>query len=165
MSARHHLAIYPGSFDPITNGHLDILGRAVRVFDRVELVVAVNHTKKTLFEIEERCALARESAAHLPGVSVSAFEGLVVEAARRLGAAAMVRGLRQVTDFDYELRMAFANRRLNPDIETVLFMTSEEHAFVSASIVREIFHWGGDVTSFVPPPVAAALARRREEAA
>lgn len=157
MSPKHRLALYPGSFDPITNGHLDILERAVRIFDEVEVTVAVNLDKKTLLNIDERCALIRESTAYLDRVSVVQFEGLLVEYARKRGAIALVRGLRQVGDFDYEFRMAFANRRLNPDIETVFFMTSEEHAFVSASIVREIHRWGGDVSKFVPEPVVRAL--------
>lgn len=155
------LALYPGTFDPITYGHLDILSRALRIFDAVEVTVAVNASKKTLFTPEERCDLIRASTAHLERVTVASFEGLLVEHARAQGAGALVRGLRQVTDFDFEFRMAFANRRLAPDIETVFFTTSEEHAYVAASIVREIHHWDGDVTSFVPPPVAEALAAKK----
>ena len=154
------LALYPGTLDPFTYGHLDILERALRIFDRIEVTVAVNASKHTLFSIDERCAMIRESTAHLHGVSVEAFEGLLVDRARACGAAALVRGLRQVGDFDYEFRMAFANRKLYPDVETVLFMTSEAHAFVSASIVREVHRWGGDVSMFVPPPVVEALARK-----
>ena len=107
------------------------------------------------------CEIIRRSTAHLRGVSVEAFEGLLVDRARAQGAAALVRGLRQVGDFDYEFRMAFANRKLYPDVETVLFMTSEAHAFVSASIVREVHRWGGDVSMFVPPPVVEALSKKR----
>lgn len=151
------LALYPGTFDPITYGHIDILERALRVFDRVEVTIAVNKNKQTLLTIDERTALVRESTAHLKGVSVAAFEGLLVDHARQVGAVALVRGLRQVTDFDYEFRMAFANRRLAPGLESVFFMTSEEHAFVAASIVREIHRWGGDISSFVPPPVLRKL--------
>ncbi len=151
------LALYPGTFDPITYGHLDILERALRVFDRVEVTVAVNKNKQTLLSIEERTELVRESTRHLKGVSVASFEGLLVDHARAVGAIALVRGLRQVTDFDYEFRMAFANRRLAPEIESVFFMTSEEHAYVAASIVREIHRWGGDISSFVPPPVVRML--------
>lgn len=157
------LALYPGTFDPITYGHLDILERARRLFDAVEVTVAVNARKQTLFTIEERCALVEASVAHLDGVTVAPFEGLLVDRARARGAVALVRGLRQVSDFDYEFRMAFANRRLAPEIETVFFMTSEEHAFVAASIVREIHRWGGDVAPFVPPPVVDALRQRRPQ--
>ena len=158
------LALYPGSFDPITYGHLDILERALRLFDEVEVTVAVNTRKQTLFTVEERCALVEAATQGMEGVErliVAPFEGLLVDHARARGAVALVRGLRQVSDFDYEFRMAFANRRLAPDVETVLFMTSEEHAFVAASIVREVHYWGGDVSHFVPPPVVEALAAKR----
>ncbi|HET6569601.1 MAG TPA: pantetheine-phosphate adenylyltransferase [Rhodothermales bacterium] len=151
------LALYPGTFDPITYGHIDILERALRVFDRVEVTIAINKAKQTLLTLDEREELVRQSTAHLRGVSVASFEGLLVDHARQVGAAALVRGLRQVSDFDYEFRMAFANRRLAPGLESVFFMTSEEHAFVAASIVREIHRWGGDISSFVPPPVLRKL--------
>lgn len=155
------LALYPGTFDPITYGHLDVLERARRLFDAVEVTVAVNANKQTLFSIDERCALVEASIDHLDGVTVAPFEGLLIDRARDRGAVALVRGLRQVSDFDYEFRMAFANRRLAPEIETVFFMTSEEHAFVAASIVREIHRWHGEVAHFVPPPVVEALKQRR----
>lgn len=160
------LALYPGTFDPITRGHLDVLQRALSVFDQVEVTVAVNAAKTTLFSTEERVELVRDSIAELPDsvksrVSIEAFEGLLVRQAERRGAIALIRGLRQVSDFEFEFRMALANRRLSPGLETVFFMPSEEHAFVAASIVREIHRWDGDVSSFVPAPVIAALARKR----
>jgi len=151
------VALYPGSFDPFTMGHLDIVERAVKVFDSVEITVAVNAEKKGLFSLEERCGLIRECVQHLTQVTVVAHEGLIVDRAKTINAIALVRGLRQVADFDYEFRLAFANRRLCPELETVFLMTSQEHAFVSASIVRDIHKWGGDLSSFVPPPVARAL--------
>ncbi len=157
------LALYPGTFDPVTLGHLDVLERALCVFDRIQVTVAVNDAKKSLFSTDERVALVRESAAGIDGaerVDVQAFEGLLVDHARAVGAVALVRGLRQVSDFDYEFRMALANRRLAPDLQTVFLMPSEAHTFVAASIVREIHRWGGDVTSFVPPVVVDALAAR-----
>lgn len=157
------LALYPGTFDPVTLGHLDVLERALHVFDRLQVTVAVNDAKQSLFSTEERVALVRESVAGLAGaarVEVQAFEGLLVDHARAVGAVALVRGLRQVSDFDYEFRMALANRRLAPSLQTVFLMPSEDHTFVAASIVREIHRWGGDVSSFVPPPVVAALAAR-----
>ncbi len=154
------LALYPGTFDPLTNGHLDILERALHVFDRVEVTVAVNAGKTTLLSLPERTELVRTCTSHLDGVSVASFEGLLVDRAREVGAVALVRGLRQVSDFDYELRMAFANRRLYPELESVFFMTSEEHAYVAASIVREIHRWNGDVSSFVPKPVADRLRKK-----
>lgn len=157
------LALYPGSFDPFTLGHQDVLERAVRVFDRVEVTVAINSGKNTLFTIEERCALIEASVAHLDRVEVARFEGLLVDYARDRGATALVRGLRQVSDFDYEFRMAYANRRLYPELETVFFMTSEDHFMISSSIVREIHRWDGDLRSFVPKPVLEALAEKRRK--
>jgi pantetheine-phosphate adenylyltransferase len=155
------LALYPGTFDPFTFGHLDVLERASRLFDQVEVTVAINASKAPLLTVEERCALVEDCTQHLHGVSVSAFEGLLVDRARERGAIALVRGLRQVSDFDYEFRMAFANRKLYPEVETVFFMTSEEHAMISASVVRDVHRWDGDLTSFVPPPVVEALQAKR----
>jgi len=157
------LALYPGTFDPMTLGHLDVLQRALKVFDEVEVTVAVNRNKQFLLDIEERVALIKACTRDLPGVIVSSFEGLLVEYARQRKASALIRGLRQVSDFDYEFRMAFANRRLCPEVETVFFMTSETYAFISASIVREIYAWGGDISSFVPEPVLEALEKKRKE--
>ncbi|HYE95420.1 MAG TPA: pantetheine-phosphate adenylyltransferase [Rubricoccaceae bacterium] len=160
------LALYPGTFDPITRGHLDVLGRALRLFDRVEVTVAVNVAKQTLFSTEERVRLVEESLEELPAdlrdrVAVVAFEGLLVDQARARGASALIRGLRQVSDFEYEMRMALANRRLAPEIETVFLMPSEEHAFTAATIVREIHRWAGDTSSFVPAAVERALRTKR----
>ncbi len=156
-------ALYPGTFDPVTFGHLDVLRRAVLLFGTVEVTVAVNADKRSLFTAAERCALVeaciREEG--LEGATVSAFEGLLVDRARAVGARVLVRGLRQVSDFDYEFRMALANRRLMPSLETAFLMTAEAHAFVSASIVRDVYRWGGDASLFVPPPVVAALERKR----
>ena len=162
------LALYPGTFDPITLGHLDVLERALRVFDRVEMTVAVNASKQTLFSTEDRVGLVQASVRDVEGaerVTVTAFEGLLVDHARATGAVALVRGLRQVSDFDYEFRMALANRRLFPELQSVFLMPAEDHTFVAASIVREVHRWGGDVSSFVPPVVAEALAQRRGDRA
>ncbi|PSR01305.1 MAG: pantetheine-phosphate adenylyltransferase [Bacteroidetes bacterium QS_8_68_28] len=156
------LALYPGTFDPFTYGHLDVLKRTLRLFDRVEVTVAVNAGKETLFTPEERVALARECAENLgPSVEVEAFRGLLVDRATERGAAALVRGLRQVSDFDYEFRMAFANRKLAPEVETIFLTPSEEHTFVSSTVVRDVHRWGGDVSKFVPPPVVEALREKR----
>jgi pantetheine-phosphate adenylyltransferase len=155
------LALYPGSFDPFTFGHLDIVERAARLFDRVEVTVAVNRAKKPLLSIDERCALIVECTRGLPNVTVSSFEGLLVDFARARGASTLVRGLRQLSDFDFESRLAFANRRLHADLETILLITSERHSLIHASIVREIHAWGGDLSSFVPARVLAALAGTR----
>ena len=160
------LALYPGTFDPITLGHLDVLARALYLFDRVEVTVAVNDAKTTLFTLEERVRLIDASAAELAGaerLTVTAFEGLLVDHARAQGAIALIRGLRQVSDFDYEFRMALANRRLAPEIQTVYLMPSEDHTFVAASLVREIHRWGGDTSSFVPEAVEQAFRERARD--
>ena len=158
------LALYPGTFDPVTLGHVDLIGRALGLFDRVEVTVAVNASKETLFTAEERAALVRESAAELPGADrlvVTRFEGLLVDRARAAGASALVRGIRGAADFDYEMRMAMANRELIPGLETVFLAPPPEHLFVSSSIVRDVHRWGGDTAAFVPAPVQRALAGRR----
>ncbi len=159
-SIDRRLALYPGTFDPVTYGHLDILERALRLFDQVEVTIAVNAGKQALLSTEERCDLVRRCTTHLDGVTVASFEGLVVDYARQRGAAALVRGLRQVSDFDYEFRMAFANRKMYPELETVFLMTSEAHALVSSTIVRDVHRWGGDLSAFVPPPVVEALQKK-----
>ncbi|MDA0874221.1 MAG: pantetheine-phosphate adenylyltransferase [Bacteroidetes bacterium] len=154
---RTGLALYPGSFDPFTLGHLDILERACRLFDRVEVTIARNSEKSGFFPTDKRKALIEACSGHLDNVRVVVFDGLLADHAARSGASALVRGLRQVADFDYEFRMAFANRRLAPQVETVFLMPSEEHALITASIVREIHRYGGDVSSFVPEPVLRAM--------
>ncbi|MFB6098153.1 MAG: pantetheine-phosphate adenylyltransferase [Salinibacter sp.] len=153
-------ALYPGTFDPFTFGHRDVLERALRLFGRVEVTVGVNVEKETLFSTEERTELIRECTRDLKGVRVEAYEGLIVDRARQVGAVALVRGLRQVSDFDAEFRMAFANRKLAPELETVFFMTSEEYALISSSMVRDAHRWDGDVSKFVPPPVVKALEQK-----
>lgn len=163
MPTDPRIALYPGTFDPFTYGHLDVVERARRLFEEVEVTVAVNAQKKTLLGVEERCALIEACTAHLGGVTVAPFEGLLVERARARGAGVLVRGLRQVSDFDYEFRMAFANRKLHPELETVFLMTSEAHAFISSTIVRDVYRWGGDLSKFVQPPVAEALRKKREQ--
>jgi len=160
------LALYPGTFDPVTLGHLDVLERALTLFDRVEVTVAMNVSKKTLFSLEERVRLIEESIAGMKGsdrVTVNPFDGLLVDHARTTGAIALIRGLRQVSDFDYEFRMALANRRLAPEVQSVYLMPSEAHTFLAASIVREIHRFGGDTSSFVPEPVQLALERVKGE--
>lgn len=151
------LALFPGTFDPFTLGHLDVLRRALKIFDRVEVTVAVNDTKLPLMSIEDRCELILASVSDLENVTVTAFEGLLVDHARATGATALVRGLRQVGDLEFERRMAFANREMYSQLETVFFMPKEEYALISGSLVREIHRWGGDVSRFVPAPVALAL--------
>ena len=160
MAETTRRVLYPGTFDPITLGHLDIIERARRLFDEVEVAIGVNADKKTLLSLDERLDLARACTAEMQNVTVSSFEGLVVDYARARRATALIRGVRQGGDLEYEMRMHFANRRMNPDVDTIFFAPSEEHALVSASIVREIHRWGGDVRSFVPTHVQRALEAR-----
>jgi len=151
------LAIYPGTFDPVTNGHLDLLTRALKLFDRVIISVARNPAKTPLFTEQERIALIRSVVGRNPRVTVDAFEGLLVEYAQAKKAAAIVRGLRAISDFEYELQMALMNRKLNTSVETVFLMPNEKYTYLNSSIVREIARLGGDVRSFVPPVVFRAL--------
>ena len=148
------LALYPGTFDPFTLGHLDIATRALQAFGRVEISVAAQSDKQPLLPATTRADLIRQSAAELAGLTVTIFDGLVAEYARSRQASVIVRGLRSVSDFDYECRMAHTNRQLVPDLDTVFFHTAAAHALTSSSLVREILRWGGDIAPFVPRPVA-----------
>ncbi len=149
--------LYPGSFDTPTNGHLNIIRRASRLFPRLCVAVANNSAKSPLLTVEERVLLLRQITEDIRNVSITAFEGLTVAYARRNGMTAIVRGLRAVTDFEYELQMALTNQQLAPDIETVYFAPALETSFMSSSTVREILHLGGDISPFVPPQVEAFL--------
>ncbi len=151
------LAIYPGTFDPITNGHLDIVERASRIFDEIIILIACNTEKKPLFDIDERLRLAREVTGEIGDVSVELFDGLLAEFARQRNASAIVRGLRAVKDFEYEFQMALMNKSLYPEVETVLLMPSERFTYVNSSIVKEVARLGGNITPHVPPIVAEAL--------
>lgn len=156
------VAVYPGSFDPITNGHLDILERAASVFERVIIGVLANPRKSPLLSVEERIAVIRDSlaATRTPvgdRIEIDAFDGLTVEFCHARGATAIVRGLRAISDFETEMQLAHNNRVLAPDVDTVFFMTALEHGYVSSSLVKEIATFGGDVSAMLPPPAAAAL--------
>ncbi|MDE2833588.1 MAG: pantetheine-phosphate adenylyltransferase [Bacteroidota bacterium] len=153
------LALYPGMFDPFTLGHLDIATRALQAFDRVEVAVAARSDNPPLLPVADRANLIRQSAAKLAGLTVTVFDGLVAEYARSRQASVIVRGLRSVSDFDYECRMAHTNRQLVPELDTVFFHTAVAHALTSSSLVREILRWGGDITPFVPRPVADYFAQ------
>jgi len=153
-------AIYPGSFDPLTNGHLDILERAVKMFSRVVVTVAVNNKKTAVFTGEERVKLIRETIKDKPwaeSVEIEQFTGLLIDYARKKEINILLRGVRQLSDFEYEFRMALTNRRLAPEIDTVFMMPDEQLTFISATIVKEIAAWDGDLSSFVPEHVAKAL--------
>ena len=153
-------ALYPGSFDPVTLGHVDVAARAAALFDRVVVAVYATPAKNLLFTAAERVALFQEAVSHLPNVEVRQFEGLVVRFAQEIGAAVMVRGLRSGSDFEYEYEMAFMNRKLAPDVDMVAFMTSQDHLFVSSSLLKEVARLGGDITGMVPPRVAQAVYRK-----
>ena len=154
------IALYPGSFDPITRGHLDILERACTIFDRVIIAVLENPSKQPLFSSQERVDLIRESIPPTAVADVDTFAGLTVEYARQVGAIAIVRGLRVTSDFETEFQMALMNRRLNPEIHTVFLMTSFTNVFISSSLIKEVFSLGGTIDDVVPPASAAALRRK-----
>ncbi len=160
MDQRHtpRLAVYPGSFDPLTNGHVDIIQRGARLFDRIVIALLVNRDKAPMFSIEERLELTREVFRAQPNVEVDTFDGLLVEYARRRRANVIVRGLRAISDFEYELQMALMNRRLSDEIETVFMMPAEPYTYVSSRLVKEVFALGGSVAGLVPPVVEARLA-------
>lgn len=149
--------IYPGSFDPLTNGHLDVIQRASKLFDRVVVAVASNDSKHPLFTLEERKRMVRRAVRHLPNVEADAFTGLLVHYAERKRAQALIRGLRAVSDFEFEFQLALMNRKLNERIETIFMMPKDTYTFLSSSIVKEIALLGGDVSSFVPTHVRTAL--------
>jgi pantetheine-phosphate adenylyltransferase len=150
-------AIYPGSFDPVTNGHLDVIERARKLFDEVIVAVAHNDEKQPLFSLEERLALLGETAGKMDNVQIAEFSGLLVEFARAEKAGAVIRGLRAVSDFEFEFQMALMNRKLDDAVETIFLMPKEEYTYLSSRIVKEIARLGGDVSSFVPGGVAKAL--------
>lgn len=154
-------AIYPGTFDPVTLGHFDVMRRAAGVFDGLVVAVAANTRKTTWFSLEERMAIAKEAVADLSNVTVTSFDGLLVEFARRQGIHCLVRGLRAFSDFEYEFQMALTNRKLAPDIETVFLMTSEDHSYISSTTVKEVWSLGGDTRDFVPACVQRILDARR----
>lgn len=151
------LAVYPGSLDPITNGHLDLIRRAHTIFDEIHVAVVINPNKESLFSVERRVGLISKAVEPLEQVSVGSFEGLLVDYVDSLGANVILRGLRALSDFEYEFQMSLMNKRLNRDIETVYMMTGEEHSFVSSSIVKEVAQFGGEISSLVPRPVEEAL--------
>lgn len=153
------LAVYPGSFDPITKGHEDLIRRSLTFVDRVVVAVAINVAKQPLFTVEERLALIRETV-RFPGVEVRSFDGLLVEFARAAGASIIVRGLRAVSDFEYEFQMALMNRNLAPELETVFLVPAFDLTYLSSSLVREVARFGGDVSALVQPVVRDALKRK-----
>lgn len=156
-------AMYPGTFDPITNGHLDLVRRAARLFDRVVVAVAASPNKTPMFTFEERIHMARQALADTGNVQVDGYTGLTVDYVREHGLKVIIRGLRAVSDFEYEFQLASMNRHLRADVETIFLTPAEEYTFVSSTFVREIGVLGGDISPFVPAGVATALARKRAE--
>ncbi|MEO8138533.1 MAG: pantetheine-phosphate adenylyltransferase [Gemmatimonadota bacterium] len=156
----NRIAVYPGSFDPPTRGHTDLVHRSLALADRVIVAIARNSTKEPLFPVEERLAMLKASVGEDPRISYQSFEGLLVEFARRVGGTLIVRGLRAVSDFEYEFQMAMMNRHLMPGLETVFLVPPEDATYLSSSLVREVARYGGDVSSLVHPVVAEALRRR-----
>jgi pantetheine-phosphate adenylyltransferase len=150
-------AIYPGSFDPLTNGHLDVIERAVKLFDHVVVAVAKNESKQPLFSLEERVELVRRSIKHIPNAEADSFDSLLVNYVQRRNAQAIVRGLRAISDFEFEFQLALMNRKLNEKIETIFMMPKDTYTFLSSRIIKEIARLGGDVTAFVPTHVRTAL--------
>ncbi len=154
------IAIYPGTFDPVTNGHLDVLNRACRLFDKVIIAVAANPDKEPLFSIEDRLTLIRENLPRDLNVEVHSFDGLLVDTAKEFDATAIIRGLRAISDFEFEFQMTHMNRELDPDIETIFFMPNEVYFFTSSSLIKDVARHKGDITKLVPASVAKALAKR-----
>ena len=162
MTATPHtrIAVCPGSFDPLTMGHVDIIERASRLFDEVIVAVLVNMEKAPLFSVDERVDIIREVFADRPNVTADTFEGLLVEYVQSRGASVIIRGLRAVSDFEYEFQMALMNRHLNPRVETVFLMPKEEYSYLSSRLVKEVFRLGGDLAGLVPPSVLERMRRK-----
>ncbi len=157
------IAVVPGSFDPITNGHLDIIARASKIFENVRVVVMHNSAKKGLFTAEERIELIREATSHFPNVKVETSAGLLIDYVNRIGATVIVRGLRAVSDFEYEMQITSVNRVLDDEIETFFVMTKSQYSFLSSSIVKEVSQYGGDISALVPRNVELALREKYNE--
>ena len=154
------IAVYPGTFDPITNGHIDLVMRASRLFEHVIVAVAINPSKKPAFRLDERVNLAMQTLLHLPNVEVCSFKGLLVDVAREKKAQVIIRGLRAVSDFEHEFQLAGMNRHMEPNVETMFLTPAEQFSYISSSLVREVASLGGDVSAFVPPCVALALSNK-----
>jgi pantetheine-phosphate adenylyltransferase len=156
------LAVFPGSFDPLTNGHVDIILRSARLFERIVVAVLVNQDKKALFTPDERVAMIRDVFREYPNVEAESFNGLLVEYARRRRASAIIRGIRAVSDYEYEFQMALMNRHLEPTLETVFMMPAEQYTYLSSRLTKEVFSLGGNVTGLVPPAVETWMKQRHK---
>ena len=158
------VAIYPGSFDPITNGHLDLIERGSTLFDKLIVAILRNEEKQALFSVEERTDMLNEVVRAFPNVEVASFDGLLVDYVAQCGASVILRGIRAVSDYEYELQMALMNRRLKPEIETVFLMAGEAHSFISSRLVKEVIRLGGNISGLVPPSIEGRLRKRVLEA-
>jgi pantetheine-phosphate adenylyltransferase len=154
------VALYPGTFDPITNGHLDLIQRGSALFDKLIVGILRNEEKKVLFSVADRIEMLNEVTCGLPNVEVGSFDGLLVDYADECGASVILRGIRAVSDYEYELQMALMNRRLNPEIETVFLMAGEAHSFISSRLVKEVIRLGGNISGLVPPSIEGRLRKR-----
>lgn len=153
-------ALYPGTFDPPTNGHVDLIQRGAKIFDHLTVAILVNPVKNPLFTVEERVEMLKEVTASLSNVSIATFDGLMVDSARKLGVSAVLRGIRAISDYEYEFQMALMNRRLAPEIETVFLQPAGRYSFISSRMLKEVFSLGGDVTGLIPPNVLKRLRAR-----
>ena len=156
-----HIAIYPGSFDPITNGHLDLIERGAKLVDKLIVSILRNDSKEPLFTVEERMEMLREVIGRFPNVEVDCFDGLLVDYAARKEATVILRGIRAISDYEFELQMALMNRRLGPNIETIFLMAGEAYSYISSKLVKEVFGLGGNISGLVPPTVEARLRKRK----
>jgi pantetheine-phosphate adenylyltransferase len=157
LVAQRVIAVYPGSFDPVTNGHLDLIERGSKIFDELIVGILRNPGKDPLFSVGERLEMVREATQHCPNVSVDSFDGLLVDYAAEKGASVLLRGIRAISDYEYELQMALMNRRLRPELETVFMMSGEAYSFISSRLVKEVFRLGGNISGLVPPAVELRL--------
>jgi pantetheine-phosphate adenylyltransferase len=160
QAKQRSVALFPASFDPVTNGHLDVVHRALKVFDELVVAVAENMKKDSTFSLAERIAILESTIGHEPGVKVTSFEGLTVDFARRIGASCVIRGVRAMSDFEYEFEMALMNKHLYPEIETIFMMASQKYLYVSSSRLKELVRFGRDVSEFMPAEVAKQLRAR-----
>lgn len=156
-------AIYPGSFDPMTNGHLDVIRRTAAIFDRVVIGILINQNKQPLFTLEERVEMIQEATKDIPNIEVYTFSGLVVEFAKKMNASVLIRGLRSMVDFEYELQMAQINRKIDDEIDTLFFATNPEISYVSSSAVKELWHYRQDITDYVPECVIDKLEEKEND--